>query len=82
MLFAGTDDATIIKITHENASNHFQFDPFASRPEEQCTAAALRAESTDVDTVTHVGRLARRTPRPVLQHSRQPQPEEAAHHLS
>ena len=46
------------KITHENAMRHYQFDPFAIRPQEQCTAAALRAESPDVDTVTRVGRPA------------------------
>ena len=40
---------------------HYQFDPFAIRPREQCTVAALRAEATDVDTVTHVGRLADET---------------------
>ena len=37
---------------------HYHFDPFATRPKEQCTVAALRAESPDVDTVTRVGRLA------------------------
>ncbi len=37
---------------------HYSFDPFAHRPKEQCTVAALRAESPDVDTVTRVGRLA------------------------
>jgi predicted TIM-barrel fold metal-dependent hydrolase len=41
-----------------NAMRLFQFDPFSSRSREQCTAAALRAESPDVDTVTHVGRAA------------------------
>ena len=35
---------------------HYQFDPFAIRPKEQCTVAALRAEATDVDVVTRVGR--------------------------
>jgi predicted TIM-barrel fold metal-dependent hydrolase len=49
---------TINKITHENAMRHFQFDPFAHRPRERCTAGALRAEATDVDVVTRVGRLA------------------------
>jgi len=58
VLFAGLDDATINKITHENAMRHYQFDPFASRPKEQCTAAALRAEVGDVDTVTLAGRKA------------------------
>jgi hypothetical protein len=57
-LFEGLDDATVNKITHENAMRHFQFDPFATRPRERCTAAALRAEAADVDTVTRVGRPA------------------------
>ncbi|MFA5883094.1 MAG: amidohydrolase family protein [Acidimicrobiia bacterium] len=57
-LFAGLDDATVNKITHENAMRHYQFDPFATRPKEQCTAAALRAEAGDVDTVTLAGRKA------------------------
>ena len=46
------------KISHENATRLFSFDPFATRPKDRCTAAALRAESPDVDTVTHVGRAA------------------------
>ncbi len=37
---------------------HYQFDPFATRPREQCTVGALRAESPDVDVVTRVGRPA------------------------
>jgi predicted TIM-barrel fold metal-dependent hydrolase len=57
-LFAGIDDAIVAKITHENAMRHYRFDPFAHRPKERCTAAALRAEATDVDVVTRVGRLA------------------------
>jgi hypothetical protein len=36
----------------------YSFDPFAHRPKEKCTAAALRAESPDVDVVTRVGRAA------------------------
>ncbi|MXW58951.1 MAG: amidohydrolase [Acidimicrobiia bacterium] len=48
----------VAKITHQNAMRHYQFDPFAHRPPEKCTAAALRAESPDVDVVTHVGRPA------------------------
>jgi hypothetical protein len=38
---------------------HFRYDPFALRPREQCTVAALRAEAPDVDTSlrprTHTG---------------------------
>jgi predicted TIM-barrel fold metal-dependent hydrolase len=55
-LLAGLPEETVAKITHENAMRHFQFDPFASRPRDRCTVAALRAEAADVDTVTHVGR--------------------------
>ncbi|MBX6388146.1 MAG: amidohydrolase [Frankia sp.] len=51
-------DEVINKITHENAMRHFQFDPFAHRQRERCTAAALRAEAADVDVVTRVGRPA------------------------
>jgi predicted TIM-barrel fold metal-dependent hydrolase len=59
-LFAefGTDEATIRRVTHENAMHHYSFDPFRIRPRESCTAGALRGESTDVDVVTHVGRQA------------------------
>lgn len=55
---AGLPDAQVAKISHLNAMRHYSFDPFAHRPREQCTAAALRAESPDVDVVTHVGRPA------------------------
>jgi predicted TIM-barrel fold metal-dependent hydrolase len=58
VLFEKTDDATVSKITHENAMRHFRFDPYATRSKDRCTVAALRSEATDVDTVTHVGRLA------------------------
>ena len=51
-------DDEINKITHENAMREYSFDPFAHRPKEKCTAAALRAESPDVDVVTRVGRPA------------------------
>ena len=57
-VMAPLTDVQVAKITHENAMRHYQFDPFATRPKEQCTVAALRAESPDVDTVTRVGRLA------------------------
>lgn len=55
---SGLDRATIDKITHQNALRHFQFDPFAIRSRTDSTASALRAEATDVDVVTHVGRKA------------------------
>jgi len=40
----GVTDVEINKITHENAMKWYQFDPYAIRPREQCTVAALRAE--------------------------------------
>ncbi len=54
--FASLTDEQVAKITHENAMRHFSFDPYPLRPKERCTAAALRAEAPDVDTVTRVGR--------------------------
>jgi predicted TIM-barrel fold metal-dependent hydrolase len=51
-------DEVINKITHENAIAAYQFDPFKYLPEEQCTAGALRALATDVNTVTIAGREA------------------------
>ena len=39
----------VAKVTHLNAMRLFGFDPFAHRPPEQCTAAALRAEAVGVD---------------------------------
>jgi predicted TIM-barrel fold metal-dependent hydrolase len=55
-LLAPLSDGQIDKVTHDNAMRHFRFDPYRTRAKERCTAAALRAEATDVDTVTHVGR--------------------------
>jgi predicted TIM-barrel fold metal-dependent hydrolase len=57
-LVAAVDDDVVDRITHRNAMRHFQFDPFATRPEERCRVGALRAEAPDVDTVTRVGRPA------------------------
>jgi predicted TIM-barrel fold metal-dependent hydrolase len=45
----GVPDDEIDKITHLNAVRFFGVDPFAHRPKEKCRAAALRAESPDVD---------------------------------
>jgi predicted TIM-barrel fold metal-dependent hydrolase len=42
-------DDEIVAITHGNAIREFSFDPFAHRPRERCTVAALRAEAVDVD---------------------------------
>jgi hypothetical protein len=55
---SGLSHEAIDKITHGNAMRHFQFEPFARRSREKCTAGSLRAEASDVDVVTHVGRHA------------------------
>jgi hypothetical protein len=57
-LLAEVDDASVARITHENAMRHYSFDPFARRSHVQCTAAALRAEAGPVDLVTRAGRPA------------------------
>jgi predicted TIM-barrel fold metal-dependent hydrolase len=83
-------DDQINRITHENAMRHYQFDPFAIRQREQCTAAALRAESPDVDVVTRVGRRAderdldewRRITGPAVKPAVEPAVEPAVRHQS
>jgi predicted TIM-barrel fold metal-dependent hydrolase len=45
----GVSDEDLAKITHENAMRWYSFDPFAIRPKERCTVAALRAESPGHD---------------------------------
>jgi predicted TIM-barrel fold metal-dependent hydrolase len=57
-LFDGLADDVVARITHRNAMHHFRFDPFERRAPEHCTAAALRREAGDVDTVTRAGRPA------------------------
>jgi hypothetical protein len=52
------DDAVINKITHENAMKAYSFDPFTYIPKDHARAGYLRAQATDVDVVTHVGRKA------------------------
>ena len=47
---AGVTDEEIHKITWENATRFFGWDPFAHIPKEQATVGALRALATDVDT--------------------------------
>src|SRR3984957_3799639 len=48
----GVPDDEINAMTHENAMRHFRFDPFSSRPRENCTVGALRAGAGDVDVST------------------------------
>ena len=46
----GCTDEEIHKITWQNASRFFGWDPFAHTPQDQATVGALRALATDVDT--------------------------------
>jgi len=46
---AGADDIDINKITWQNSSRFFNWDPFAVIPREQATVGARRALATDVD---------------------------------
>jgi predicted TIM-barrel fold metal-dependent hydrolase len=45
----GVPDAEVHAMTHENAMRLFSYDPFAHRPKERSTVAALRSEAQDVD---------------------------------
>src|SRR5207302_11118846 len=47
---AGVTDAEIHKITWENATRFFDWDPFEHTPKEQATVGGLRALAADVDT--------------------------------
>lgn len=49
---AGVPEAEVHRMTHLNAMELFQFDPFSVRPRERCTAGALREEAEGVDPVT------------------------------
>jgi predicted TIM-barrel fold metal-dependent hydrolase len=48
--FDGLSDGLIDKITHRNALEFFNFDPFAILGRENCTVEALRATAKGVDT--------------------------------
>ena len=50
---AGLPEQDVHKLTWKNACELFQFDPFAHRAKEDCTVAALRAASPDVDLSLH-----------------------------
>lgn len=47
--------ATIDKITHANVMREFSYDPFSILGRENCTAGALRAKATHVDTTPRSG---------------------------
>jgi predicted TIM-barrel fold metal-dependent hydrolase len=46
---AGMSDDEIAKVTHQNATRIFSYDPFSHVPRAQATVGALRARATDVD---------------------------------
>jgi hypothetical protein len=46
----GIPDDEINKMTHLNAMQAFQYDPFSILGRENCTVGALRAQAVDVDT--------------------------------
>ena len=46
---AGASDSDIEKITWQNSSRFFSWDPFAHTPQEQASVRALRANGADVD---------------------------------
>ena len=50
LVAAQLTDAEIHKVTWQNASRWYQFDPFQHRPQAECTVGALRAQALDVDT--------------------------------
>jgi len=50
---ADVPDADLAKISHLNAMRWYSFDPFAIRPQEQCTVGALRSRVAGHDVSTH-----------------------------
>ena len=48
-------DGDIHKITWQNTTRHFQYDPFKHIPKEQCTVRALREKAKGVDLTPRVG---------------------------
>lgn len=47
---AGATDEEVHKITWQNASRFFNWDPFLTVPKDQGTVGALRALAKDIDT--------------------------------
>lgn len=48
-------DDEIHKMTWQNTTRHFRYDPFRHIPREQCTVSALRARAKHVDLSLRVG---------------------------
>jgi hypothetical protein len=71
-LLSDLSDRQIDQVTHQNAMRHYQFDPLRTRTRGNSTVAALRAEATDVDVVTHVGRPPDASDREFFQQLRAP----------
>jgi len=51
----GVPDEDIHKMTWQNTTRHFQYDPFQHIPKEQCTVGALRDQAKHVDLSLKVG---------------------------
>ena len=51
----GVPDDDIHKITWQNATRHFHYDPFKHIPKERCSVGALRAQAKGVDLTPRVG---------------------------
>jgi predicted TIM-barrel fold metal-dependent hydrolase len=51
----GVPDDDIHKITWQNTTRHFRYDPFQHIPKEQCTVGALRAQAKHVDLTPRAG---------------------------
>jgi hypothetical protein len=51
----GVPDEDIHKMTWQNTTRHFRYDPFKHIPKEQCTVGALRAKAKHVDLTPRVG---------------------------
>jgi predicted TIM-barrel fold metal-dependent hydrolase len=54
-IFEGVPDDVINKVTHQNACEFFNFDPFTKRKPQECTVGALRAEVADWDVSIQSG---------------------------
>jgi hypothetical protein len=52
---ADVPDADIHKMTWQNTTRHFQYDPFKHIPKEQCTVGALRTQAKHVDVTLRAG---------------------------
>ena len=68
----GVPDDEVQKITHQNASRFFQFDPFTGRAPTDCTVGRLRQEVADWDIAVRSGFAHRKSGTLVGQHMHAP----------